>query len=128
MKISKRSVPSNIEKALNEVPRGLQLADSLQHMDLELIAEINRAYDEAVRNGFKGSLDDYIKTTPIEELKRIELEMGGSSSKPKVKKDVPVKRIDLTKEFLKTADYLSRLTPTERETVNFLLRKMMGKE
>jgi hypothetical protein len=53
MKISKRSVPSNIEKALNEVPRGLQLADSLQHMDLELIAEINRAYDEAELKLFK---------------------------------------------------------------------------
>jgi len=51
--------------------------DPMTNIELELMNALERAFDEAKENGFKGSMEDYIRTAPIEELKAIGLADGG---------------------------------------------------
>ena len=44
--------------------------------DLELLS-IKEMYDTAVKNGFKGSFSEFIKSLPLDVLKRITLDQGG---------------------------------------------------
>ena len=52
--------------------------DPVHHIELELSNALERAYEEAKENGFKGSMEDYIKTAPLDELKSIGMAGGGS--------------------------------------------------
>ena len=52
--------------------------DPMTHMDLEMSGNIVRSYDEAVEKGFKGTIDDYIKSLPLEKLRKIAFSDGGS--------------------------------------------------
>ena len=45
----------------------------MSHMELELTSAIQDAYDKAVKEGFKGTITDWIKTAPIDEVKKINL-------------------------------------------------------
>ena len=77
---------NNIEKRLEGRSDGstakelIKLAekDPVHHIDLELSSALERAYEEAKQNGFKGSMEDYIKAAPIEELKALAMSNGGS--------------------------------------------------
>ena len=51
--------------------------DPMTNIELELMNSIERAFEEAKENGFKGSMEDYIRTAPLEELKAIGLAEGG---------------------------------------------------
>src|SRR5210317_1318494 len=77
---------NNIEKRLEGRADGstakelIKLAekDPVHHIDLELSSALERAYEEAKQNSFKGSMEDFIKTAPIEELKALAMSKGGS--------------------------------------------------
>jgi len=67
-------------------------ADPMAHMELELTSAIQDAYEKAVKEGFKGSITDWIKTAPIDEVKKINLKDGGEVVSSLVKKMVKKKK------------------------------------
>ena len=75
----------NVEKAMEGRSDGstakelIKLAekDPLTNIELELMNALERAFEEAKENGFKGSMEDYVKTAPLDELKSIGLANGG---------------------------------------------------
>ena len=69
---------------------------------------------------------DFIKRLSGEEIEiiRLQLDQGGSVKGP-IKRPVEVKKINLTDEFLKTTEALSKLSPRERDRVMSILRKTM---
>ncbi len=77
---------NNVEKALEGRSDGstakelMKLAekDPMHHIELELSDALQRAYEEAKENGFEGTITDYIKRTPVSELKKIAMSNGGS--------------------------------------------------
>ena len=77
---------NSIEKALEGRSDGstakelMKLAekDPMHHIELELSDALKRAYEEAKENGFEGTITDYIKKTPVKELKKIAMSNGGS--------------------------------------------------
>ncbi len=125
--------PTNIDKTLNQAPRGKRLAsssDAFSHMELELMEAINRAYEKAVEGGFKGSKEDWINTTPVEELKRIEIRNGGKVidfAKYAKSRNPKVKRISLSDVFDLNRT-LSSLSKSERETLDWVLNKTFYKK
>ena len=52
--------------------------DPMTHMDLELMGNITQSYKEAVDNGFKGDMNEYINSLSLEALREIALSNGGS--------------------------------------------------
>ena len=57
-----------------------QLADKdpMTHMDLEMMGNIERSYEEAVEKGFSGTMEEYIESLSLEGLREIALSNGGS--------------------------------------------------
>ena len=57
-----------------------QLADKdpMTHMDLEMMGNIERGYEEAVEKGFSGTMEEYIESLSLEGLREIALSQGGS--------------------------------------------------
>ena len=57
-----------------------QLADKdpMTHMDLEMMGNIERNYEEAVEKGFSGTMEEYIESLSLEGLREIALSQGGS--------------------------------------------------
>jgi len=57
-----------------------QLADKdpMTHMDLEMMGNIERSYEEAVEKGFSGTMEQYIESLSLEGLREIALSNGGS--------------------------------------------------
>ena len=57
-----------------------QLADKdpMTHMDLEMMGNIERNYEEAVEKGFSGTMEEYIESLSLEGLREIALSNGGS--------------------------------------------------
>ena len=78
---------NNVEKAMEGKGDGstarilnklAEAKDPMHHIELELSNALKRAYEEAKKNGFKGSMEDYIKTAPLDELKSLAMAGGGS--------------------------------------------------
>ena len=78
---------NNVEKAMEgrsdgstakEIMKLAEANDPMHHIELELSNALKRAYEEAKKNGFKGSMEDYIKTAPLDELKSLAMAGGGS--------------------------------------------------
>ena len=104
----------------------IQLAKN--NAELDLLANINEGYKDWLSNGNKGSTQDYLDSLSIDDLKLLSLKEGGIVDKAnRPKEPVAVKDIDLTQELLKTADYLSRLSDSERATIDWMLKKMGNK-
>jgi hypothetical protein len=51
--------------------------DPLHHIDLEFMNNITQNYKEAVDNGFRGTIDDYINSLDTEGLKKLVFSDGG---------------------------------------------------
>ena len=76
---------NNVEKAMEGRSDGstakklMELADKdpVHHIELELTNALERAYEEAKEKGFKGSMEDFIKTAPLDELKSLAMAGGG---------------------------------------------------
>jgi len=77
------------------------------------------------------SFNDWLKRTPREELIRIKLKDGSNvvsiSDYLKQKEPVKIKQLDLASQFT-PGKTLASLTPSERETVNMLLKLTLGKK
>jgi len=77
------------------------------------------------------SFSDWLKRTPREELIRINLKDGSNvvsiSDYLKQKEPVKIKQLDLASQFT-PGKTLASLTPSERETVNMLLKLTLGKK
>ena len=52
--------------------------DPMTHMDLEMMGNIERNYEEAVEKGFSGTMEEYIESLSLEGLREIALSQGGS--------------------------------------------------
>ena len=57
--------------------------DPLTHIDLELMDNMKRVFDEAKKEGFKGTFKDFLDTLSEEDLKTLFLEKGGLVAKVK---------------------------------------------
>jgi len=118
---------NNIEKALEgrgNLSERVRLADlEKESFDVEsmLLDSLKEAFDKEAPPGT--SFLDWLKSKDDDFFKRIKLASGGSASKGKIKEPVAVRQIDLTAEFLKTADMLSKLSQAEREVISDLLNK-----
>ena len=98
-------------------------------MELDELAEatqyMRELFEKEIKNGNVPSSMSY-----SEWLERLQtkLNAGGKVSKAKIKEPKSVKKIDLAQELLKTADLYSRLLASERGTLNWLLKKTLGKK
>ena len=75
---------NNIDKPLESAPtvkESIKVAekDPMTHIQLELMNRIEQAFEEAKESGFTGSFDEWISTTPVEELKEIAKFSDGGS-------------------------------------------------
>ena len=79
---------------VNNIEKRIVVAsnDPLSHMELELTSAIQDAYEKAVKEGFKGTITDWIKIAPIDEVKKINLKDGGEVVSSLVKKMVKKKK------------------------------------
>jgi len=98
-------------------------ADPMAHMELELTSAIQDAYENAVKEGFKGSITDWIKTAPIDEVKRIDLG-GGGPVKNRPKEPKGVKQLNIA-DYFSIGRTVASLSPMEREVVSTLVKKML---
>ena len=46
-----------------------RVKDPMEHIDLELYSRFEEAHDKAVKKGYKGNLEQFIKEVPISELR-----------------------------------------------------------
>ena len=67
--------------------------DPLTHIDLELMDNMKRVFDEAKKEGFKGTFKDFLDTLSEEDLKTLFLEKGGLVAK--VKEPKAVKKLNI---------------------------------
>lgn len=90
---------NNIDKAM--VGKGeMKVAekDPMTHIDLELMDNMKRVFDEARKEGFKGTFKDFLDTLSEEDLKTLFLADGGPV-KAKIKQPKEVKKINLSQYF-----------------------------
>ena len=77
MKITNNNIDKKLEtrsdgKAAKELLQlAKQEADPMEHIDLELMNALERAFNQAKDSGFTGSFNDWLYSTPIEDLKEI---------------------------------------------------------
>ena len=115
---------NNIDKAM--VGKGeMKVAekDPMTHIDLELMDNMKRVFDEARKEGFKGTFKDFLDTLSEEDLKTLFLADGGPV-KAKIKQPKEIKRINLA-DYFKAGVNVADLSPEERAQVNSLLSKML---
>ena len=115
---------NNIDKAM--VGKGeMKVAekDPLTHIDLELMDNMKRVFDEARKEGFKGTFKDFLDTLSEEDLKTLFLSDGGLV-KAKIKQPKQIKRINLA-DYFKAGIRVADLSPQERAQVSSLLSKML---
>ena len=73
-----RASKSFVEKKLEAMPTD-QMAekDPMHHIELELSQTLTQMFEEAKKDGFSGSFDEYLDTLSMDELKRIGSRDGG---------------------------------------------------
>jgi hypothetical protein len=74
-----RASKNFVEKKLEAVSTN-QMAekDPMHHIDLELMGTLKQMFEEAKEGGFKGSMNDYLDSLSMDELRRIGSKDGGS--------------------------------------------------
>jgi len=77
-----RASKNFVEKKLEAVPTD-QMAekDPMHHIELELSQTLTQMFEEAKRDGFSGSFDEYLDTLSMDELRRVGSKDGGSIEK-----------------------------------------------
>ena len=55
--------------------------DPLTNIDLEIMNTLKQMFEEAKKQGFKGSFESYQKSLSLDQLKTIDLAAGGSVKK-----------------------------------------------
>ena len=116
-----------LEQRNFEIENLFRLAKS--DVQLDLLINIQQGYKDWLGQGNSGSTEDYLDTLSLDELKSLSLKEGGLVDKAnRPKQPSSVKKIDLTQEFLKTADFYSRLSSSEKETLDWMIKKLSGKK
>ena len=124
---------NNIEKKLSsggpqtpplDMNEFIKLADLEFDIELSIMESLKEEFKKEAPPGT--SFLDWLKSKDDDYFKRIKLSNGGKVSKAKIKEPKSVKRIDLTAEFLKTTDMLSKLTDAERQSISMLLNKLLN--
>tara|TARA_R100000963_G_scaffold32008_1_gene23543 strand:- start:550 stop:810 length:261 start_codon:yes stop_codon:yes gene_type:complete len=67
----------NVDKRLEGGGRETKVADLNEHIDLEIMNLLSEAFEEAKKNGFKGSQKEYMDSLSLDDLKRIGVKTGG---------------------------------------------------
>ena len=132
---------SNIEKKMSaggpeikklDMEQFIKLADDEKiksDVENEILEILLDKYNNQKEPG--ESFNDWLKRTPREELIRINLKDGSNvvsiSDYLKQKEPVKIKQLDLASQFT-PGKTLASLTPSERETVNMLLKLTLSKE
>jgi len=120
---------NNIEKRLE--PKGdlsetVKLADlekNIYDAEQELLRLLKDDFEKEAPKGT--SFLDWLNSKDDEYFKTIKLASGGPvDNKPK--EPIDVKKIDLNAELLKTADMFSKLSLAERESISFMLKKLLN--
>ena len=96
--------------------------DPLTHIDLELMDNMKRVFDEAKKEGFKGTFKDFLDTLSEEDLKTLFLEKGGLVAK--VKEPKAVKKLNIA-EYFAPGKTVSSLNDNERSQIKAMLNKML---
>ena len=88
-----RLKPSNIDKPIyqrnfrdEKILKVASSEDPLINIELDVISSLKQRYEEAVKSGYKGSFNKWIRDTDIENLKlskggRVKLQDGGMLSR-----------------------------------------------
>ena len=120
-------IDTPLEQRNFEIENLFRLAKS--DVQLDLLIGIQQGYKEWLNQGNSGSTQDYLDSLSMDELKELSLKEGGLVDKAnRPKQPSSVKKIDLTQEFLKTADFYSRLSSSEKETLDRMIKKLSGKK
>jgi hypothetical protein len=73
-----RTSNNSVDKKLEAVSTTkMAEKDPMHHIDLELSSTLKQMFEEAKREGFTGSFDQYLDTLSMEELKRVGSKDGG---------------------------------------------------
>ena len=97
--------------------------------EMDMLNSIKEGYSDWLKKGNKGSEKDYLNSLSLDQLKRLSLKEGGPVDKAnRPKEPVSVKEINLTQQFLETTEALSKLSESERDTINWMLKKLTGKK
>ena len=77
-----RASKSFVEKKLEAMPTD-QMAekDPMHHIELELSQTLTQMFEEAKKDGFSGSFDEYLDTLSMDELRRVGSKDGGAIEK-----------------------------------------------
>ena len=100
-------------------------------INIRRIIELSEAFDDAVKNGFEGTREDFIKSLPEEELRKF-YNSGGKvisfiSEKEKRRPEKSIRKLDLASQFAPDTT-LAELDDNQRATLNTLLRLTFGKK
>ena len=115
---------NNIDKAM--VGKGeMKVAekDPMTHIDLELMDNMKRVFDEARKEGFKGTFKDFLDTLSEEDLKTLFLSDGGPV-KAKIKQPKEVKKINLS-QYFEPGKLVASMTSEEKSQAKALLNRML---
>ena len=115
---------NNIEKAM--VGKGeMKVAekDPLTHIDLELMDNMKRVFEDAKKDGFKGTFKDFLDTLSEEDLKTLFLSDGGPV-KAKIKQPKEVKKINLS-QYFEPGKLVASMTSEEKSQAKALLNRML---
>ena len=133
MAIDKRMSSGGPETKQMDMQKFIQMADQ-EKIEFDMQQELFRAIEDKFREQRKPgeSFNSWLKRTPVEELKRIELKGGGSVvdlDKYRKDKQTPkVKKLDLS-SVLGADTPVSSLSEKDKETVLMLLKMSgIGKE
>ena len=131
-KPARESVPPDlIDSPLEQRDQKMENLFRLAKNDfqIDLLINIHQGYKDWLSDGNSGTTQDYLDSLSSDQLQQLSLKEGGIVDKRnRPKEPVSVKKIDLTQELLKTADFFSRLSQSERETIDWMLRKFSGKK
>jgi len=133
MAIDKRMSSGGPETKQMDMQKFIQMADQ-EKIEFDMQQELFRAIEDKFREQRKPgeSFDSWLKRTPVEELRRIELKGGGSVvdlDKYRKDKQTPkVKKLDLSSVLGADAP-VSSLSEKDKDTVLMLLKMSgIGKE
>ena len=132
MAIDKRMSSGGPETKQMDMQKFIQMADQ-EKIEFDMQQELFRAIEDKFREQRKPgeSFNSWLKRTPVEELKRIELKGGGSVDLDKYRKDKQtpkVKKLDLS-SVLGADTPVSSLSEKDKDTVLMLLKMSgIGKE
>ena len=98
-------------------------------VDFDLLINIKQGYKNWLGAGNKGSTEDYLNSLSIDELKKLSLKEGGLVDKRNLPKEpADVRKIDLMGDFHNLMDMLAKMTPQQRESIQWLLDRTLGKK